>query len=79
MDNNQNRITATISLEAMGFIVFIIFLILKLVGVTTMSWFWVFFPLWIPIAFSLALVVVILIVAAIYAVIKTLVEKHRNK
>lgn len=28
--------------------VFIVFLILKLVGVITWSWWWVFSPLWLP-------------------------------
>lgn len=32
----------------LGTIIFVVFLILKLVGVITWSWWWVFSPFWIP-------------------------------
>ncbi|QFG10066.1 hypothetical protein SEA_IDENTITYCRISIS_47 [Mycobacterium phage IdentityCrisis] len=31
-----------------GTVLFIVFLVLKLTGVVTWSWWWVFSPLWIP-------------------------------
>lgn len=46
--------------------VFIVFLILKLVGVITWSWLWVLAPLWIPLALGVALFLVGLIIVAIF-------------
>ena len=45
---------------------FIVFLILKLVGVITWSWLWVLAPLWIPLALGLAVFLVGLIIVAIF-------------
>lgn len=55
-----------------GFILFLVFLILKLCGVISWSWWWVFAPLWIPIAF----VLVMLLVGFIIVVIKILIRKN---
>lgn len=58
------------SLTTMGFITWLVFLILKVTGVwTSISWFWVFFPLWICPAASIAgciLLFIIGVFAAIY-------------
>lgn len=40
MNNNSSRIT-------LGDVLFIVFIVLKLVGVINWSWIWVFSPLWI--------------------------------
>lgn len=48
------------------FTLFIVFLILKLVGVITWSWLWVFAPLWIPLALGVAVLLVGLIIVAIF-------------
>jgi hypothetical protein len=45
-------------------VLFIVFLVLKLVGVISWSWWWVTSPLWIP----LALVVVIFVLALIASI-----------
>jgi hypothetical protein len=53
---------------------FFIFLVLKLTGVISWSWWWIFAPLWIPFAF----VGVILAIAGILAVV-VLVMDNRPK
>ena len=64
MENNQSTsITTTISLESIGIITFIVFLILKLTNVWHISWFWVWFPLWIPIAISVGIYLIVFIIA----------------
>lgn len=62
----NNKTTVTFSLTPLGFIIFVIFLILKLVGVTDMNWFWVFFPLWIPIAFGIVISLITLLICLIF-------------
>lgn len=46
----------------LGGVLFIVFLILKLVGTISWSWWWVTAPLWIPLGFS----VVIIAIAGIF-------------
>ncbi len=46
-------------------LLFLTFLVLKLCGVITWSWWWIFAPLWIPIAVGCcALMLIVLIVIA---------------
>ena len=59
------NVASGFSLESLGFILFIVFMILKLVGVIDWSWFYVTLPLWTPIAFYTLVVGIILIVAVI--------------
>ncbi len=63
MNNNKQQATSS----GIGFtgVLFITFLILKLCGVITWSWFWVCSPLWIPLAIALSIVLVVLIAAGI--------------
>lgn len=42
-----------ISLETIGFICWLVFLILKLNHVIDWNWFWVWFPLWSPIVLDM--------------------------
>ena len=60
------------STTGMGFggTLFLIFLVLKLTGVITWSWWWVTCPLWIGFAIVLAIVILVGIVALIKAVIR---------
>ena len=51
MDNNLK----------LGTILFIVFLILKLCGTITWSWWWVTAPLWIPISWVVFLVILALV------------------
>ena len=41
-----------------GGVLFIVFLILKLVGTISWSWWWVTAPLWIPFGLSIVLIVI---------------------
>ena len=50
MENNNNTKTIALSGSTLGFITFIVFLILKLTNVWEINWFWVWFPLWLPFA-----------------------------
>jgi len=50
-------------------LLFIVFLVLKLCGVITWSWLWVFSPLLIPFAIVLAVLAIWLIVALVLGVI----------
>lgn len=59
------NVASGFSLQSLGFILFIVFMILKLVGVIDWSWFYVTLPLWIPTAFYVTVVTIILIVAVI--------------
>lgn len=57
----------------MGFVgtVFIVFLILKLIGVITWSWWWVLAPLWA----GIALIGLFLLITYIIVVITVLIEE----
>jgi len=44
---------------------FIVFLVLKLVGIIDWSWWWVTAPLWISVAFGILFLGVVLIVAVV--------------
>jgi len=51
MNNSANTSFATILL--------IVFIVLKLTGVITWSWWWVMAPLWVPIIFALVVFIAI--------------------
>lgn len=63
--NNINTANAGCS-GSIPVTLFIVFLILKLVGVITWSWLWVLAPLWIPLALGLAVFLVGLIIVVIF-------------
>lgn len=63
----RNGTFYTLSLDAIGFITFIVFLILKVTGSwTEISWFWVFFPLWIPLAIDLVFILIFILIFLIW-------------
>ena len=71
MPNGDDKIVVSGGGIGLGTILFIVFLILKLTGTITWSWWWVTAPLWIPFALILgilALALVILIIGRIFAV-----------
>ena len=74
MNNKTSTITTSLSLETIGLITFIVFLVLKLTNVWNISWFWVWFPLWLPIAISLGIIVIILLICLIVAFVSN--RKH---
>jgi len=53
---------------------FIVFLILKLVGTIDWSWWWVTAPLWIPIVIVIIIVIIVLIVAIFVAMIDVIIK-----
>jgi len=57
-------------------VLFLIFLTLKISKIITWSWWWIFSPLWIPIAIS---VIVILIILLIYAATHKNIKTYENK
>ena len=68
MENSKTiNITATLSLETIGIITFIVFLILKLTNTWEINWFWVWFPLWIPIAIALGIYLIVLLIVLLIA------------
>lgn len=66
MNERQVSVTTNLSLSSIGAIVFIAFLILKLTGNIGISWFWVFFPLWIVPAALLAIELFIVLILLIF-------------
>lgn len=56
------------------FILFIVFLILKLTGVIGWSWWWVTSPLWIPITVVLAIVLLGLVVGGIITLFLAIID-----
>ena len=60
MEERSNKITFSLSLPTIGFIVWLVFLILKLTHTVDWNWFWIWFPLWIPYAAGLALFILFL-------------------
>ena len=53
----------------------LLFAAAKLFGFTSMSWWWVFSPIWIPAAFILGVIIAVVIVA----VIRTFLSDRRRK
>lgn len=56
----------------LGGLLFVAFLVLKLCGVISWSWWWIFAPLWIPIVLFLGFVIIVAAIAGIVAVIAAL-------
>jgi len=54
----------------LGGAVFIVFLVLKLTGLITWSWWWVTAPLWIPLAVAVFFLTLFVVVAWLGAVLK---------
>jgi len=51
----------------LGGLLFVAFLVLKLCGVISWSWWWVFAPLWLPIAIFLGIIIVVAVIGGIIA------------
>lgn len=45
-------------------VLFLIFLVLKLIGTISWSWWWVFAPLWIPFALIFGFLILAIVIAA---------------
>ena len=55
-----------------SFLLFLTFLVLKLTGVISWSWWWVFAPIWVP----YLLIVLVMIAIIVVTVIKSLLKKE---
>ena len=75
-DRNPNLTVSSMSLNSLGLIIFIVFLILKLVGVIDWSWLYVTMPLWIPIGLNIT---IFLIILTVYLIIEAIKEHRDNK
>jgi len=64
-----------IKFGGLGTIVFIVLLILKLTGTSAISWFWVFFPLWIGLAIGGTIWLIVMIVSVSLGIILALWNK----
>lgn len=63
MNPNDRKVAlVTLSFPEIGFITFIVFLILKLTNNVDWDWFWIWFPLWIPWAIYLVMVAIAVII-----------------
>ena len=70
MERTDSRTaTVTLSLPTIGFITFIVFLILKLTNTVDWNWFWIWFPLWIPWA-------IYLVVCSLVVIFLTFINKR---
>ena len=63
--NNENNNAKSGGIGFCGLLT-IAFIVLKLCGVITWSWVWVFAPLWIPIIFFLLIVIISLIITKFF-------------
>jgi hypothetical protein len=61
---NENQSTGGIGLSG---VLFIVFLVLKLTGTITWSWWWVTAPLWGGLAFAVGVLAIILLAACFLA------------
>jgi phosphoglycerol transferase MdoB-like AlkP superfamily enzyme len=75
----NNKTNVNIEIGGPCFLLFLVFLILKLCKVITWSWWWVTAPLWIPLALFLAILVIILIVAGIGKVFEKIGDVRWNR
>lgn len=71
------HVTNGFSLSSLGFILFLIFMTLKLIGIIDWSWFYVTLPLWIPAALYTFIITVLLIITVIAGKIEE--RKDRRK
>ena len=66
-----------------GFLLFLVFLVLKLTNVIQWSWLWVSAPLWVPIAFGLGFMAIFAIIGVIAFFISLIViywnDSRKNK
>ena len=72
MNKQFENTTITSSEISFTTLLFLIFLVLKLTGYITWSWWWVTAPLWAGVAILLAIVLVCLIVFAIIGLFKVI-------
>lgn len=75
----NNKTNVNIELGGPCFLLFLVFLVLKLTKVITWSWWWVTAPLWIPLVLCLAIVIIVLIVAGVATAVEAIKDRKRRK
>ena len=84
MNNRENdikiSIAPTLSLGTIGFITWVVFLVLKLCNennpdFTWLTWFWVWFPLWLPLAIAGACVLLVTMGVLIYLLMSLVTDR----
>jgi membrane protein YdbS with pleckstrin-like domain len=78
-DRNTNLTFTSLTSSNIGLIIFIVFLILKLVGVIEWSWFYVTLPLWVPVALNTLIITLIIIIFVIKEKVKEHIEYKNFK
>ena len=63
----NNKTNISIELGGPAFLLFLVFLVLKLCKVITWSWWWVTAPLWIPFGLVIVIILIGLIISGIVA------------
>jgi len=63
----------TVSFGPPLFLLFLVFLVLKLTGVIAWSWWWVTAPIWIPVLFFVGIVGIMLLIGLVVAIIAGIV------
>ena len=76
----SNKDVTTTSSGGIGVctVLFLIFLVLKLCGVITWSWWWVTAPLWIPVALFLGVCLVVFVVAFCIGVVRSIIKLRKG-
>lgn len=72
---SDNRQIASSSGSGFCFLLTILFVILKLTGVITWSWFWVLSPLWIGLAIVISLLVLFFVFMIFAFIAKTIFDR----
>ena len=72
-NQNEKKTSGSIGITT---ILFVVFLVLKLTGLISWSWWWVTAPLWIPTCLGLTIIIILIIIRAI--VRKRKMRKHRD-
>lgn len=77
----SNKDVTTTSGSGIGIctVLFLIFLVLKLCGVITWSWWWVTAPLWIPSALFVSICLVVVLIAFCVGVIRYIIKSVRGR
>lgn len=75
----NKKTNVNIELGGPCFLLFLVFLVLKLCKVIEWSWWWVTAPLWIPLGIAIAIMLIILVVAGIATIVEKISDARWRK
>ena len=78
-ENNKNKLTISIGNLSLSTVLFIVFLVLKLTGYISWSWWWVTAPLWAWPVIVFGIIVIALCLGLIVLILYELYELFFNK